>query len=425
MKLFLFCDTGPSGHGTVGREFMKHLLDEKKVELNVGTHEWGFNLHGWFFGARSFPDKRLIERLIQTKRINKDCFLNNKREFKYRVHNIDNIPASTIEAESKNLMIHDFKDKEDINITIGGLIQATRQPKYAYRITETTQNTTKCPDRWRMYNDKTDEIWVPSKWAKNGLLNAFDEEKIKIMPYGVDFIKPTFNDKMWQLHKKKFIFGTCARWTNLKAHDILVKAYVEEFTEKDDVMLFIKTTINNQANFHGDLVMNTINRWINDLYIIDPPEIGISTEAITIQEYWDMMNCFDCFVLPSRAEAIGISNVQAMSLGIPTISTNYSDIKTYLNKNNGFPIDVEDEVDIQHHCKKLFFYGDEYRGKWAMPSQSHLQEQMRKVYEMSKENPRKLQEIADKGKEKVRSMFDWKKHMKTRMNRLEAISSKN
>ena len=426
MKLFLTCDTGSSGHGTVGREFMRHLIDED-IQLNVATHEWGVNLHGWELGNsnQQFPDIRLREQLIQTKRINPYHILKTKRDFQNRIHNIDDMPHSNTKARSQDLLIRDFKDHEDINISVGGIQSAEKQPKYAYRITETTQNTTKCPDEWKKYNKQTDEIWVPCKWAKQGLLNAFDEDKIKIIPYGVDFIKPTFNDKLYKLNRPDiFVFGTCGRWTNLKAHDILVKAYINEFTEEEPVLLFIKTTVNYQAPLDANMITMAIQRWIADEHILDPPEIGIMTDPLSVSEYWSMLNAFSSFVLPSRGEAVGIVNIQAMGLGKPTISTDYSAVKDYLNKNNGFPVEIEDEVPIKQYSNLLYFYGHEYRGAWAMPSQKHLQQQMRKVYEMHKDQPDKLQAIADKGKETVREMFDWKKHMKTRMKRLEEIMDK-
>jgi len=45
LKLWLWIDTGGSGHGTVAREFMKHLLPHKEqVQLAVYTHQWDFHL---------------------------------------------------------------------------------------------------------------------------------------------------------------------------------------------------------------------------------------------------------------------------------------------------------------------------------------------------------------------------------------------
>lgn len=428
MKLFLICDTGVSGHGTVGREFMKHLLDEKDIQLNVSTHQWGINLYGWEFGNRQFPDYVLKEKLIQTKRINPDYLLKTKRDFKYRPHNMEELSFSNLRADPCSLLIKDFREKEDINIAIGGIFESEKQPKYAYRILETTQNTTSCPKKWIKHDEDMDEIWVPCNWAKNALLNVFDEDKIKIIPYGVDFIKPTFNDSFWKLnYPNKFVFGTVARWENLKAIDILVKAYINEFTEQERVVLFIKTTINQQAPLNAQMVTQCIQQWISEEYILDAPEIGLSTDPINVQVLWDMLNAFDCFVLPSRAEAVGISIIQAMGLGKPAIATDYSAIKEYLNNKTGFPVRIDDEIPVSQHCKTLYFYGDgvEHEGKWAQPSQEHLQEQMRKVYEMSQNQPEKLNQIAEKGKQKVREMFNWRKHMMRRMKRFEETLCRN
>lgn len=409
--------------GTVGREFVKKLL-EQDIELTVSTHQWGINTKGWNFGFN--PDPVFFERLIQKKQINPEYLMQGKRDLKGRPNSIDSLIFSNKEAKGDELLIRQFDGKEDINLSLGGIEFCEKQPKNVHRITEITQNTTKSPIRWKKYNKQLEELWVPCEWAKQGVLNVFDEDKVKVMPYGMESVKPTFNDRIDALNKPYFVFGTCARWTNLKALDILVKAYIEEFTENDNVLLFIKTTINQQYQLDANMIHNIIQGWISEARIFDPPEIGFMSDAMNVQEYWDMLNAFDAFVLPTRGEAIGLVNTQAMSLGIPTISTDYSAMKDYLNKNNGFPIDIEDEVPVKQHCNQLYYYGgSEYGGKWAQPSQKNLQQQMRKVYEMHRDQPEKLQGIADKGKETVRKLYNWDDHIKTRMKRMEEIVSKS
>lgn len=423
MKLFLVADTGQSGHGTVGREFMSSLVDSN-VKLNVSTHFWGLNLRGWSLGipSRQFPDMRLREKLIRENRINHEYYLTSLREARFRPHTTEDFNFHMDSAVTRDLMIKDFDGREDINLALGSMGFAHNQPTYCPTITETTVNTTIGPERWIEESNLVDEIWVPTKWSRDAMIRTgLDKDKVKVMPYGVEFHKPTFNDKICKLNDSKFTFGVVGRWVNLKAMNILLEAYLEEFVpSEDNVRLFIKTTVNGQFPLNGNMINETINTIIGNLRIYDPCEVGISSEPITTQEYWDMLGALDCFVLPSRAESIGISNVQAMGIGIPTISTDYSVMKEYLDDTTGFPIKCE-EVDVEQHCDLLYFYGEEHKGKWANPDKEHLKEQMRKVYEMSKNNPEKLQSIANKGKERVRKMYDWDVHTKARIKRMEEL----
>lgn len=427
MKLFLTVDTGHSGHGTVGREYLNHLLKQKQIKINCSTHFWGWNTKGWKLGtpSRQFPDKRMQEKLIREKRVNPDYLLYSLREAKNRPHELDSLPFYNQQAGRHELIVKDYSinEREDINHAIGSTSFAVKQPTYAYNITETTVNTTHVPTKWREFEKITDEIWVPTIWSKQAFINTrgFNEDKIKVVPYGVDFHKPTFCDSITKLEDETFTFGTVGRWANLKAMDILIKAYINEFIpSKDNVRLFIKTTVNYQKPLNAQMISQAVRQLIIDEHIYDPPEIGFMSDPLSLQAYWDMLNTFNCFVLPTRAESIGISLVQAMGIGKPTIATKYSAITDYLDTTTGFPVQCE-EVPIQQHSPLLYFYGEEHKGNWADPDQQHLQEQMRKVYNMHQDNPEKLKKIAENGKKKVRKIYDWNKHIQTRIKRYEEI----
>jgi len=426
VKLYLTGDTGGSGHGATALGTVKHLLD-KDVALNFSTHEWGWNLNGWQIGGqgRKFPDTRFREKLIRSGKVNDDYLLDRKRDMQNRPHNLEELPFSMEEAKPSDLIVRDFDGKEDVNLAIGSPRFAERQPGYAYCVTETTCNTTRCPETWLNYAEKTDELWVPCEWAKDALLRTgLPEEKIAVMPYGVEFGAPTFCGRVTKLEDDTFTFGTVARWVNLKGLDVLLKAYIDEFVpSEDDVRLFLKTTVNQQAPLGPRRVTASIQNIIQDMRVPDPPEIGFGTDPFTSQQFWDMLGAFDCFVFPTRAEAIGISLVQAMGTGLPCIATDYSAIPEYFDENVGFPLNYT-EVPVQQHSPHFYFYGEEggYCGKWANPDKEHLQQLMRKVYEMHKEKPEKLEEIGRKARERARDRFSWNKHIQTRLKRLtEAI----
>lgn len=71
-------------------------------------------------------------------------------------------------------------------------------------------------------------------------------------------------------------------------------------------------------------------------------------------------------------------HVEAMSMGLPVISTNWSGITAYLDESVGYPIAVEKLVQIQGGSEVVWWF----RGlHWAQPSVTHLRQLMRRVYE--------------------------------------------
>lgn len=55
-------------------------------------------------------------------------------------------------------------------------------------------------------------------------------------------------------------------------------------------------------------------------------------------------------MLPTRGEGWGRVTQEAMSCGIPVITTGYGGVLTFINKNNSYPISVGNYVCIFHPC---------------------------------------------------------------------------
>jgi len=417
MKLFCFLDTGGSGHGTVGRQFLENLLDEN-VELSLSTHEWGFNRRGFTVGEenRQFPDYRLREKLLRGG-VNEDYLLEDQRELRERNQNLYEQPKSMEEAESHELMIKDFDGKEDAWLTVGGLNHAQFAPQDddIYTICETDWNLDIVPRDWKDYAEMVDEVWCPNEWNYRAFERRFDDElmkKVKIMPYGVDFsLKPTKELAVQRLTSDKFTFLSVGRWCHMKGMDVLVKAFLEEFRASEPVRLFIKTTLNYQRPLTGEMVTNTIRQIVREMRIPDPPEIGTMTSPLEEQQYIDLFGASDAFVLPST-ECVGISIVQAAGYGLPIITTKWSAQPEYLDENEAFWVDFSlERPNIRDN--RFHFYPSEYPpdSKWAVPDQESLQEQMRRVYEGETRDATS-----------VREKFDWDECMNKRMERLREIA---
>jgi glycosyltransferase involved in cell wall biosynthesis len=80
----------------------------------------------------------------------------------------------------------------------------------------------------------------------------------------------------------------------------------------------------------------------------------------------------DCFVLPTRGEGWCRPCVEAMSMALPTIVTDWSGPSEFLTPKNSYPLKIEGMDEILDGA---------FRGhKWARPDVNHLQELMIEVY---------------------------------------------
>lgn len=134
----------------------------------------------------------------------------------------------------------------------------------------------------------------------------------------------------------------------------------------------------------------------DDLAVAHYPTVYVVDSYISDAEFPRFYKAGDAFVLPTRGEGWGRPHVEAMSMGLPVISTNWSGITAYLDESVGYPLAVDRLVPVEG--------GDEiawwFKGlKWAEPSVEHLRELMRRVYE-------NRDEAAEKGAAARRRMME-------------------
>ena len=81
----------------------------------------------------------------------------------------------------------------------------------------------------------------------------------------------------------------------------------------------------------------------------------------------------DAFVLPSRGEGWGRPHLEALSMGLPVIATNWSGPTEFLTQDNSYPLPIaQDLVPVQD--------GPFQGHLWADPSVPDLRRLIRRVY---------------------------------------------
>jgi glycosyltransferase involved in cell wall biosynthesis len=316
---------------------------------------------GYSDEARVFVDE-LINRKIDVKiigRNNKKC----SEKYIFQKENNPDIP----------IIFHTYRHG-DYEICRG-----------QYSIVRTMLEVSKIPQAWVYKLNKMDEVWIPNKFNYNSFINSgVKRDKLFIIPSPVDFSYSNESSIFQFKSKKRFKFFSIFNYDvrHRKGFDILLKAYIETFSRKDDVCLVIKTKnsiedIRREYNLIGNI-----------------PEIEIINKIIKRNELLSIYRGVNCFVLPSRGEGIGRTYLDALMMGVPIIATGWSGNTDFLNKENSFSIKYKlVEIEKKHFLKYPGFYGS----KWAEPDVEDLKKIMKFVYNQFSVAQKK----AEKGKKDV------------------------
>jgi len=147
-----------------------------------------------------------------------------------------------------------------------------------------------------------------------------EEEKIKIIYNGIDinFLLPY--RKILNLEKETsktlITIGNIGRITFLKGHDVLIEAFYKLATIRQNVKLVIVGTGENEPEIKKLIEM----KGLTDKVIL----MGYKTNI------FDYLKTFDIFVLTSRFEGVPYVILEAMSIGVPIISTKVGGIDNIL-----------------------------------------------------------------------------------------------
>jgi glycosyltransferase involved in cell wall biosynthesis len=242
-------------------------------------------------------------------------------------------------------------------------------PDYRVNICRTTFETDRIPQSWVRELNKFHEVWVQcsfnqATFAASGVTaplrlipNFFDESQFS--PEG---------DSMPLKAGKSYLFLSVFDLKERKGYDVLLRAFLNEFSSRDDAALVIKVRSGKLVSkLHEVIKAHAKPARLR-------PRVHVIERMLSPDDLSRLYRACDAFVLPTRGEGWGRPFFEAMLMELPVIGTNWSGQTEFMSEDNSFPVKVERLVPVKNVPELAGHY-------WAEPSLSDLQQKMRYVFE--------------------------------------------
>jgi len=337
----------------------KIALDEKGNPKGIVIYEGQS-----FYEIDSFRNKPLHSEKIIYKGVFFDHggYANMNREIVFRLskktdidlkieiipsgRQIDNLTFERLSYLSRN----NIKNSEAVNI-IGFTPMATNVTNYNIFFTM-METETLHPDFAKACNTYADAIFTPTRWNKDVFIKGGIKKPIYVIPLGVntDIYKPgveklPISCRELPSGKKiekfpSFNYISLFGWSYRKGIDVIVKAFCEQFTSKDDVGFIICSRyMGSSDRQHQRVVEKDILDFMKNYS--DPPRIYYYGENTPIEQMPNLMANGNCFVWGSRGEGYALPIVEGGVMELPIVSTYNSAMTDYLTEENSFLVHTD------------------------------------------------------------------------------------
>eukprot|EP00879_Flechtneria_rotunda_P016710 GHRR01017487.1.p1 GENE.GHRR01017487.1~~GHRR01017487.1.p1 ORF type:complete len:576 (+),score=143.08 GHRR01017487.1:1338-3065(+) len=292
-----------------------------------------------------------------------------------------------------------------------------------FRVGRTMFETNSLPQHLVDHCNAMDEIWVPTQFNKDTFTAAgVAADKLFVVPQGIDtdFWNPSKYaplvlrelpgvqliagrvpgiDASYGINQRPFVFLSVFKWEARKGWDILLDAYLREFKPEEAVELHIVTKAfgNSQENFR-EHVLTWMQRRLALLphQVIFLPRVFVHSQHLDDVMYPRLYASCDCVVLPTRGEGWGRPQMEAMAMGKPVITTNWSGPTAYISQDVAYPLSITHltaaDADMDMTSINIKEVNPYFQGQlWAQPNVTQLRELMRHVISHPQEGAAKGQ----------------------------------
>lgn len=372
------CYVGTTGYNNHTRDFFRKLSDHLEIKVR------NFTVGKSWKGASEEPHN-------EEENLND---LDKKILYKQTVWNGDERVDYEIYPSEKKNFIHDF------NLVLSEtnhhyFYDQYLGPKIAYNVWESTLQPW---DFFRKMNDY-DEVWVPSKWQRDCMINqGYDSKKIQVVPEGVDsnIFFPEKVEPLEIFKDGRFKFLLFGRWDYRKSTKEIIESFLNTFDSSEPVDLIV--SIDNPWGESIDGFKTTQERL--DFYGLSDPRIKILNFP-SREDYIKILKTGHVFVSCARSEGWNLPLIEAMACGTPSI---YSDCSGQLEfaEGKGIPVKIKGESPANKNSYGRYSMSD-LPGNHYDPDFEDLSKKMRYAYESYSS----LKEKALEDSRKIIEDFNW------------------
>jgi glycosyltransferase involved in cell wall biosynthesis len=262
------------------------------------------------------------------------------------------------------------------------------------------------PRRYAMgFESGLDLVTVMSRYVMQVLRDNGVTVRIEVVGLGADHILDTPPVPIEFPQRGSFHFVHVSSCFPRKGADVLVRAFCEEFRQSDDVCLIVKT-FPNPHNTVEELVRQASHRFRGHA------PIRIVTESLTNGQMRFLLENANCLVSASRGEGFGLPVAEAMLVGCPVIASIHGGQADLCSPEWSWPVEFQ-IVPAKTHLTE----GPSY---WAEPSVDSLREQMRKVFQASREEVTARTTLA---RAHIAANFTWAQVARRHLAACEAVQA--
>ncbi len=297
-----------------------------------------------------------------------------------------------------------------------------RLPDAEYHVGRAMFETDRLPPEWVGHCAQMDEIWVPTQFnLETFSRSGIRRDRLHVIPGAVDAIlyDPLKHEPYPLPGRAAFNFLSVFEWASRKGWDVLLAAYLREFSAEDDVCLHLRTYLMNCPDEDPTEVVEDLIRQYAQMLSLGSkplPRIKILPRQFGVKDLPQLYLAADCLVAPSRGEGWGRPHHEAMMMGTPVIATNWSGNTEFMNEANSYLLDYE-LVEIKRVEKAQAHYQGH---RWANPSEKHLRQLMRRV----QQNPAEAKARGQRARAHVLKHFSREPVGEILFQRLQAIEKK-
>jgi len=252
-------------------------------------------------------------------------------------------------------------------------IDASHGPQFRrgkYNIAYWPWELTEFPDTWVQLHRYYDEIWTSSQFSAEAIGRKVPLP-VLTMPHCIEFPVPSGNFRpQFGLPEDRYLFlvvfdfSSAMQRKNPQAALAAYRQLVQRTPKRAALAIKVRGA---EVNPRPWAELQAAARDLPDCHLLSAP--------MSRQTLYELEQACDCLVSLHRAEGFGLVVAEAMYMGKPVISTDWSATAEFVTADNGCPVAFTLQP-LEHNCE-FYAQGE----KWAEADVEHAAHYMRRLVE--------------------------------------------